>query len=36
MGPVAGQILADMATGRRPSYDVTHFSLNRFKPKSSL
>lgn len=29
-GPLVGEILADLATGREPSVDISSFSLNRF------
>jgi len=31
MSPETGEILADLATGQKPKYDLTPFSLNRFK-----
>ena len=31
MSPETGEILADLATGQKPKYDLTPFSINRFK-----
>ncbi len=36
MGPVTGEILADMVIGKKSKYDVTHFKASRFRNNSSL
>ena len=37
LSPVVGKILADLATGKVPKYNLTHFSIKRFNLlKSSL
>ena len=31
LGPVTGELLADMVTGNRTKYDISHFRASRFK-----
>ena len=30
LAPVVGEVLADLATGKTPKYDMTHFKLGNF------
>lgn len=36
MGPVTGEILADMVTGKPSKYNIDHFKASRFRQTSSL
>ena len=36
LGPVTGEMLADMVTGRKTKYDVTPFLANRFHDKTNI
>ena len=36
LGPVTGEMLADMVTGRKTKYDATPFLANRFHNKTNI
>ena len=36
LGPVTGEMLADMVTGRKTKYDTTPFLANRFHDKTNI
>jgi glycine/D-amino acid oxidase-like deaminating enzyme len=36
MGPGAGRVLADLATGGKPAIDIKHFRYSRFTDGSKL
>ena len=36
LGPVTGEMLADMVTGRKTKYDVTPFLANRFHNETNI
>ena len=36
LGPVTGEMLADMVTGRKTKYDTTPFLANRFHDKKNI
>ena len=36
LAPVVGKVLAEMAMGKKPSYDLTPFKMNRFGNQAKL
>jgi glycine/D-amino acid oxidase-like deaminating enzyme len=37
LGPIVGEVLADLATGVNPKFDMSHFKLSNFqKPGAKL